>query len=89
MLYRGWRPCRRPLFWLPPAPPEIIQKMMEKEFEIGDILNAVNNISKIERKKGRSIEIKNDSTSKDDILPLNNQVKSNKSKILVLDQMIE
>ena len=62
---------------------------MEKEFEIGDILNAVNNISKIERKKDRSIEIKNDSTSKDDILPLNNQVKSNKSEILVLDQMIE
>jgi hypothetical protein len=63
--------------------------MMEKEFAIGDILDAVNNISKIERKKGRSIEIKNDSTSKDDILPLNNQVKSNKSEILVLDQMIE
>ena len=63
--------------------------MMEKEFEIGDILNAVNNISKIERKKGRNIEIKNDSISKDDILPLNNQVKSNKSEILVLDQMIE
>jgi hypothetical protein len=63
--------------------------MMEKEFGIGDILNAVNNISKIERKKDRSIEIKNDSTSKDDILPLNNQVKSNKSEILVLDQMIE
>jgi len=63
--------------------------MMEKEFTIGDILDAVNNISKIERKKGRSIEIKNDSTSKDDILPLNNQVKSNKSEILVLDQMIE
>ena len=62
---------------------------MEKEFEIGDILNAVNNISKIEKKKGRSIEIKNDSTSKDDILPLNNQVKSNKSEIHVLDQMIE
>jgi hypothetical protein len=63
--------------------------MMEKEFAIGDILDAVNNISKIERKKGRTIEIKNDSTSKDDILPLNNQVKSNKSEILVLDQMIE
>ena len=62
---------------------------MEKEFAIGDILDALNNISKIERKKGRSIEIKNDSTSKDDILPLNNQVKSNKSEILVLDQMIE
>ena len=63
--------------------------MMEKEFAVGDILDAVNNISKIERKKGRTIEIKNDSTSKDDILPLNNQVKSNKSEILVLDQMIE
>ena len=63
--------------------------MMEKEFAIGDILDAVNNISKMERKKGRTIEIKNDSTSKDDILPLNNQVKSNKSEILVLDQMIE
>ena len=63
--------------------------MTEKEFEIGDILNAVNNISRIERKKGRNIEIKNDSASKDDILPLNNQVKSNKSEILVLDQMIE
>jgi len=62
---------------------------MIKEFEIDDILNAVNNISKMERKKGRTIEIKNDSTSKDDILPLNNQVKSNKSEILVLDQMIE
>ena len=62
---------------------------MEKEFAIGDILDAVNNISKMERKKGRTIEIKNDSTSKDDILPLNNQVKSNKSEILVLDQMIE
>ena len=63
--------------------------MTEKEFAIGDILDAVNNISIIERKKGRTIEIKNDSTSKDDILPLNNQVKSNKSEILVLDQMIE
>ena len=63
--------------------------MMEKEFTIGDILDAVNNISKIERKKGRSIEIKNDSTSKDDILSLNNRVKSNKREILVLDQMIE
>ncbi len=31
MLYRGWRPCRRPLFWLPPAPPEIIKKMMKQK----------------------------------------------------------
>jgi len=63
--------------------------MMEKEFEINDILNAVNSISKIERKKARAIEIKNDSSGKNDVLTLNNQAKSDKSEILVLDQMIE
>ena len=64
---------------------------MTKEFEINDILNAVDNISKIERKKdkAKAIETKNDSINKDDVLTLNKQVKSNKSKILVLDQMIE
>ena len=62
---------------------------MIKEFAINDILNAVDNISKIERKKVKAIETKNDSTDKDDILTLNKQVKSNKSKILVLNQMIE
>ena len=63
--------------------------MMEKEFEINDILNAVNSISKIERKKDRTIEIKNDSSGKNDVLTLNNQAKSDKSEILVLDRMIE
>ena len=62
---------------------------MEKEFEINDILNAVNSISKIERKKGRTIEIRNDSNDKNDVLTLNNQAKSDKSDILVLDRMIE
>ena len=62
---------------------------MEKEFEINDILNAVNSISKIERKKDRTIEIKNDSSDKNDVLALNNQAKSDKSEILVLDRMIE
>jgi hypothetical protein len=62
---------------------------MKKEFAINDILNAVDNISKIERKKVKVIETKNDSTDKDDVLTLNKQVKSNKSKILVLNQMIE
>ena len=62
---------------------------MIKEFEINDILNAVDNISKIERKKGKTVETKNDSVDKDDVLTLNKQVKSHKSKILVLDQMIE
>ena len=62
---------------------------MIKEFEINDILNAVNSISKIERKKNRTIEIKNDSSDKNDVLTLNNQAKSNRSEILVLEQMIE
>ena len=62
---------------------------MTKEFKISDILNAVDNISKIEKKKGKTIETKNDSADKGEILTHNNQVKSNKSEILVLDQMIE
>ena len=62
---------------------------MTKEFEINDILNAVDNIFKIERKKGEAIETKNDSIDKDNVLTLNKQVETNKSKILVLDQMIE
>ena len=61
---------------------------MTKEFAINDILKAVDNISKIERKKVKAIETKTDSTDKNDVLTLNKQVKSNKSKILVLDQMI-
>ena len=63
--------------------------MIEKEFKVNDILNAINSISKIETKRAKIIEIKNDSIDKDDILTLNNQAKSNKSEILVLDQMIE
>ena len=66
----------------------LFKKMMEKEFAINDILNAVNSIYKIEKKKTKAVE-KKDSTNKDDVLTLNNQAKSNKSEILVLDQMIE
>ena len=61
---------------------------MVKEFEINDILNAVKSFSKIEKKKNKTIE-KKDSTAINDVLTLINQVKSNKSEILVLDQMIE
>ena len=61
---------------------------MVKEFEIKEILSAVNSISKIDKKKTKNREIKA-SDEKDDTLTLNNQVKSNKSEILVLDQMIE
>jgi len=62
--------------------------MMKKEFEINDILNAVNSISKIDKKKTKNKE-KKDSAHKNDILTLNNQAKSDKSEILVLNQMIE
>ena len=61
---------------------------MVKEFEINDILNAVKSFFKIGKKKGKIIE-KKATTDKDDVLTLNNQVKSNKSNILVLNQMIE
>ena len=61
---------------------------MIKEFEIKDILNAVNTISKIEKNKSKILE-KKDSEDKDDVLTLNNQVKSNKSDVLVLSEMIE
>ena len=61
---------------------------MIKEFEISDILNAVNSISKVDKKKNKIVK-KKDSDVKEDVLTLNNQAKSNKSEILVLDQMIE
>ena len=59
-----------------------------KEFEINDILDAVNIISKIEEKNNKTAE-KKDSTDKDEVLTLDKQAKSNKSELLVLVQMIE
>jgi len=61
---------------------------MIKEFKVNDILDAVDSISRIQKRKNKLVE-KSDSNNKNDILPLNNQAKSNKSEILVLDQMIE
>ena len=61
---------------------------MIKEFEISDILNAVNSISKVDKKKSKIVK-KKDSDVKEDVLTLNYQAKSGKSEILVLDQMIE
>ena len=61
---------------------------MVKEFEINDVLNAVKSFSEIEKKRNKAVERK-DSTGKNDVLTLNNQAKSNKSEILVLDRMIE
>ena len=62
---------------------------MVKEFEIKDILNAVNSISKMGRDKDKAMEAEIDSTDKNDVLSLNNQVKSTKSDVLVLDRMID
>ena len=61
---------------------------MIKEFEISDILNAVNSISKVDKKKSKIVK-KNDSDVKEDVLTLNNRAKSNKSEVLVLNEMIE
>jgi len=61
---------------------------MIKEFKINDILKAMETISKIE-KKDRKIEKKKMTNKKNDDLPVNNQVKSTKSDILVLSEMIE
>ena len=61
---------------------------MIKEFEINDILKAMETISKIE-KKDRKIEKKKITNKKNDDLPVNNQVKSTKSDVLVLNEMIE
>jgi len=61
---------------------------MKKKFEINDILNAVNSISRVDKKKSKIMK-KKDSGVKEDVLTLNNQAKSDESEILVLDQMIE
>ena len=62
---------------------------MIKEYKINDILSAVNNIYKTERKKAKNFEKKNNITDNNSVLTLNKQVKSNESDILVLDQIIE
>ena len=61
---------------------------MIKEFEIKDILNAVKSISEIDKKKNKILE-KKDDNNQDGTIILSKQVKSNKSEILVLDQMID
>ena len=69
----------------------IIKKSKEpkiQEYELSDILNAVDSIYRMEKKKNKIVE-KNGSADKDDVLILNNQAKTNKSEILVLDKMVE
>ena len=59
-----------------------------QEYEISDILSAVDSIYRIEKKKNKIVK-KNGFTDKDDVLILNNQAKTNKGEILVLDKMVE
>ena len=61
---------------------------MIKEFQTKDILEAIEIISKMDKKK-REIENKKIINKKDDVFAVNNQVKSTKSDILVLKEMIE
>tara|TARA_B100001964_G_scaffold56365_1_gene63624 strand:+ start:336 stop:899 length:564 start_codon:yes stop_codon:yes gene_type:complete len=67
---------------------KLIREPAIQEYEISDILSAVDSISKIEKTKSKIVE-KKSSVDKDDVLTLNNQVKTKKSEILVLNQMIE
>ena len=62
---------------------------MTKEFEMNDILNAVNSILKTETKKRDVVQSIKNRNDKLDVLTLGKQVISDKSDILVLDQMIE
>jgi len=62
---------------------------MAKEFEMNDILNAVNSILKTETKKRDVVQPIKNRNDKLDVLTLGKQVISDKSDILVLDQMIE
>ena len=61
---------------------------MIKEFQINDILESIEVISKIDKRE-RKIDKKKIINKKEDILAVNNQVKSTKSDILVLQEMIE
>ena len=56
---------------------------------MNDILNAVNSILKTETKKRDVVQSIKNRNDKMDVLTLGKQVISDKSDILVLDQMIE
>jgi len=58
---------------------------MNKEFEINDILNAVNNISKIKRKSTNTPKTK----EREGLIDREEVLTQNNNEILVLDKMIE
>ena len=61
---------------------------MKKDFEIKDILDAVNSISKMKNKSVEALKTKNDLPDEQSVLK-NDKEKSDKGKILVLNQIIK
>jgi hypothetical protein len=62
---------------------------MEKEFKINDILNAVDSISRTERKKELFFVSKKSPIKKNNVLRLYDEIKSNKNDVLILDKMFK
>mgnify|MGYP006112120571 CR=1 FL=1 len=62
---------------------------MIKEFKINDILNAVNAISKSDKKNNEGQKIKKKLINEGFNLISSDSVKLNRTEVLVLDQMID
>ena len=62
---------------------------MKKEFDINDILDAVDTITQFKRKEGKKQEIKKNYISNNDNMAIKKQTKINKSAVLILSEMIE
>ena len=62
---------------------------MKKEFDINDILDAVDTITQFKRKEGEKQEIKKNYISNNDNMAIKKQTKINKSAVLILSEMIK
>jgi hypothetical protein len=62
---------------------------VKKEFDINDILDAVDTITQFKRKEGEKQEIKKNYISNNDNMAIKKQTKINKSAVLILTEMIE
>jgi|TARA_B110000438_G_scaffold297620_1_gene344310 hypothetical protein len=62
---------------------------VKKEFDINDILDAVDNIAQFKKKDKKKQEIEKNYVSNNDNMTIKKQNKINKSDVLVLSEMIE
>jgi hypothetical protein len=62
---------------------------VKKEFDINDILDAVDNIAQFKKKDRKKQEIEKNYVSNNDNMTIKKQNKINKSDVLVLSEMIE